>query len=353
MYGQFIDGNGALLGPEILLSKDLNDPTKAAAMYQEYASVAFNPDDGELMIVWMDDRETTVGVFKHDVWGQRLKWDGTRTVFVGNNFPVYKSPVKSENPEIAYDEKNKEYLVVWAEIVSETEKTPKAIRLSRNGTTIGSAFDIDGAISHPAYPDVEISDRTGERMVTYEKGNTSGKLYAFSGQNLGSFSVQPWAYIRPTVVYNRFTGEFMVVYSGTSGGFERLYYMRLMAGTSATATPVPSRAVTATPTTTRTPTQTPTNMPTNTPTRTPTPTSVPTNTTAPTATPTLGRCECPAGKVEKRLGNANCDEVVDMIDFSVWVAEFSEGSVNNADFDCNGMVDLGDYQTWLSGFAGS
>jgi len=60
-------------------------------------------------------------------------------------------------------------------------------------------------------------------------------------------------------------------------------------------------------------------------------------------------CKCPAGKPGKEIGNANCDNVVDGVDFEFWREEFQKVSlVKDADFDCNGIIDGSDFEIWRS-----
>ena len=139
-----------------------------------------------------------------------------------------------------------------------------------------------------------------------------------------------------------------------------------------TPTPIPP---TVTPT--RTPTPTPTRTPTPTPTRTPTPippTVTPTRTPtpiAPTVTPTWTPTPIPPTVTNvptvtgvtctrKTLGDANCDNAIDGIDYSIWLnsqchPEIGSSSFCNpvpqnadADFNLDGNRDDADYEIWFS-----
>jgi len=87
----------------------------------------------------------------------------------------------------------------------------------------------------------------------------------------------------------------------------------------------------------------------------------------PTATPTervgcMGRC--PAGTARagmvKILGDANCDGIIDQIDYAAWLGDYvswfntpvaAPGGGNwVSDFNCDGVPDLIDYQIWLTEF---
>jgi|GEM_PF-4101259 len=79
------------------------------------------------------------------------------------------------------------------------------------------------------------------------------------------------------------------------------------------------------------------------------PTAMPTRVT-PTVGP--GACQCANGGVPARSrGNANCDAVVDMIDFQTWMTEFAgQSAVKTSDFNCDGRVDMMDFAVWLGEF---
>lgn len=75
---------------------------------------------------------------------------------------------------------------------------------------------------------------------------------------------------------------------------------------------------------------------------TPTPTITPTPTTIPQSP------ACPAGKPSRSIGNANCDDYVNLADFQIWRNEYTgvDVSVRDADFDDNTRVALADFQIW-------
>lgn len=66
-------------------------------------------------------------------------------------------------------------------------------------------------------------------------------------------------------------------------------------------------------------------------------------------TPDTGTCQnrCMAGLPTSNSGNANCDAVVNIVDFSVWRSEAIDKTAGNkADFDCNGVVNIVDFSIW-------
>lgn len=55
----------------------------------------------------------------------------------------------------------------------------------------------------------------------------------------------------------------------------------------------------------------------------------------------------PAPACEKRnQGDANCDNIIDLLDFNIWRTEYISGSSTRADFNGSGGVDLLDFNIW-------
>lgn len=80
----------------------------------------------------------------------------------------------------------------------------------------------------------------------------------------------------------------------------------------------------------------------------------------PTLTPTLvptgaqGCSPCPVGQGDRSKGDANCDGVINVLDFSIWRLEYQDkrGDENpgdnwRADFNCNSLVTMADFSIWL------
>jgi hypothetical protein len=108
-----------------------------------------------------------------------------------------------------------------------------------------------------------------------------------------------------------------------------------------TSTPVPPTNTPLPPTSTPIPTVTPTKAPTATPTKAPTATPIP-----PTNTPVVTKQpDCSL----RSKGDANCDGIVDLLDYSCWRGEFLGNKPANcvsADFDGIGGAALLDFSIW-------
>lgn len=76
------------------------------------------------------------------------------------------------------------------------------------------------------------------------------------------------------------------------------------------------------------------------PTSEPTTAFIPTSTPVPTIVPTIATSTCPL----KSQGDADCDGKVDILDFNIWISEFTkELSSQKSDFDGDGLVTIEDF----------
>ena len=64
-------------------------------------------------------------------------------------------------------------------------------------------------------------------------------------------------------------------------------------------------------------------------------------------TPPETFCSCPSGKMAKSVGNADCNDAIDGVDFGIWREEFlGLRQIAEADFDCNNQVNGVDFEIW-------
>ena len=99
----------------------------------------------------------------------------------------------------------------------------------------------------------------------------------------------------------------------------------------------------STPANTPTKTPTPIKSPTKTPTPIKSPTKTPTPIKSPTKTPTPGT---------SKPGDANGDNLVNGLDYLIWLSHYGEfvSGPANGDFNNSGKVDGADYLIWLSNY---
>jgi len=69
-----------------------------------------------------------------------------------------------------------------------------------------------------------------------------------------------------------------------------------------------------------------------------------------TIDPVVLSCKTCNGKYAFKLGNANCDDKVDLLDFGMWKQDYVAGTNDLADFNCDGIVDLMDFGIWKASY---
>lgn len=123
-----------------------------------------------------------------------------------------------------------------------------------------------------------------------------------------------------------------------------------------TSTPIPTLKPTSTPIPTQTPTPISNSTSTPIPTLKPTNTPVPTIKSTPTSTSTKICTPCHNSSL-KLKGDANCDGFIDVVDRSIWSAEFLTDGGNLtkknywlSDFNCDGYVNVTDRSIWSANF---
>ncbi len=126
---------------------------------QEQPAVAYNSQNTEFLVVWHDRRAGN-----WDIWGQRLDLDGTP---LGSSFAICSETGAQLNPAVAYNLDANQYLVVWED------------RRNDAGDIYGQIIEGDG-------------DLSGGNLVIADLGTTGRHV--------------------PELVYNPISGEFFVVY---------------------------------------------------------------------------------------------------------------------------------------------
>jgi len=333
IFGQFVRGNGELLGENFLITYDsVANRNVGAHCYQEYSAVAFNQIKKEFLVVWADDREKTADCgrdFQHDIWGQRLSWEN-EVKYIGGNFPIYKGAGIQNMPEVAFNPNNGGYFVVWHNYDNGVPPyAPFGMKLSGEGVPQGRIVIDSSNFRYYAFPTVETEEITGNYLVAWERGVALVQGFSQEGEVFTNrVAFDGWAGIRPTLIYNKTRGDFLFLHSARVNGYDRIFYSNIrMSGQEITLSPTPL----ATATVTLTP--------------------VPTQENSPIPTPI---CLCPNGAQTKSKGDANCDNVIDERDFRFWLEQF-RGNLNSessADFNCDGKVDGIDFEYWRRGNAG-
>lgn len=141
---------------------------------------------------------------------------------------------------------------------------------------------------------------------------------------------------------NNSIGSFIIAESPTAGPLP-----------TNTSTPeIPTSIPTESPTPTILPTSTPPPTETPVPTQTPIPTDTPAPTPEPTSTSTP-ISDTPVPTVTKKVGDANDDGKIDILDFNNWRNEFLDITPGKtSDFNNDGAVSILDFNLWRNAFLG-
>ena len=149
--GRIVLPDGGVRAVVIVVSLPVGD--------QQQASVAYNSQDDEYLVVWHDQRAGN-----WDIYGQRVDLDGT---LLGSTFAICSDTSAQLNPAVAYNLDANQYLVVWDD------------RRTDDGDIYGQIVEADGGLS-------------GGNVVAADAGATGRHL--------------------PRLAYNPISGEFLVVF---------------------------------------------------------------------------------------------------------------------------------------------
>jgi len=118
IFGQFISGDGQLIGQNFLISMD--NSGNPAPNVQQYSSLAYNPRTKNFLIVWGDRRNEYQSDTIYDVYGAFVSGEthqvvGAQKNFLINHFAAASRPYQERNeyPQVAYNFARDEFLVVW------------------------------------------------------------------------------------------------------------------------------------------------------------------------------------------------------------------------------------------------
>ncbi|MFB0536885.1 MAG: hypothetical protein ACETWR_18125 [Anaerolineae bacterium] len=202
LRARFVDSTGQLIGSEFA-------PTSPGGS-QHIPSVTANPAADEFLVTWWDFRESL-----GDIYGQRLAADGP---LIGEEFLIARA-ANFENwpPAVAYNPVSDEYLVVWYQDRGEPgESNIYGQRVSADGNLVGGVFTINDEGTPQVRPAVMANGATGEYLVVWSLGGPElgGNLYSQrlkgSGEKIGG-SLYIGRGDKPAVTYNNVTGEYLVV----------------------------------------------------------------------------------------------------------------------------------------------
>ena len=208
---------------------------------QREASIAYNSQRNEYLVVWWSDRAEG-----DEVWGQRVSRNGA---LVGAPIAIAQGfGAELRFPDVAYSEHSDEYLVVWEEIDA-TYWSIRARRVTSAGWLPGALITVASGIVTDTYctqPAVAFASTADRYLVIYEYGNRYGwmqygiaaRAFTSDGSPEGAaFDVRPFGggsvLEGLELAYNRARNEFLVTWSevvSPSGTFGILGRRVKMAG---------------------------------------------------------------------------------------------------------------------------
>jgi hypothetical protein len=138
IFSRRVSSGGAVAGGELRLSQASADPQFEAAR----PAVAYDPVSNEFLVVWEGDLANGVGSGEHEIFGQRVSPAGAQ---VGSDLRITHQGTDgdlesdAEEPAIAANTGNGEYLVSWQGNGPSQEVEVYGQRLSSVGAPLGAA----------------------------------------------------------------------------------------------------------------------------------------------------------------------------------------------------------------------
>jgi hypothetical protein len=189
---------------------------------EEQPSVAYSSNRQEYLVVWYNDRPGN-----DDIRGQRVSKNGT---LVGGPFYISAGAgADRSDPDVTYNSKSQEYLVVWRHNESAKGYSIQGRRVSANGQVLGPADiiirDFGSNFYTPSDPAVAYAYTSDKYLVVWDETfhplpiqrDILGRVVSSSGTPEGSqfvISKDPGNIPResPVLAYNRKRNEYLVVW---------------------------------------------------------------------------------------------------------------------------------------------
>jgi len=175
---------------------------------------AYNEPRDEFLFVWLNERATSI-----DIYARRVGGDGS----VKSWFAVAADPgTKYYHPVVAYSPIQERYLIVYQKYFSISYSEIWARFVSWDGSWMSNPFPIRQDPDHQWSPDVAYNSRDDEFLVVYENG-WAGGLHDIAAQRVSASdgSLLSWRNIatgpsqvrtEPAVAYNESRNEYLIVY---------------------------------------------------------------------------------------------------------------------------------------------
>jgi hypothetical protein len=188
-------------------------PIRAEVETEVQPAIAYNSQDREYLVVLWNDRPGC-----DDVRAERLASDGRR---LGGKWVAAGCPAEHRYPDVAYNSKRKEYLVVWVEETGGIYYV-RLQRLSADAQLQGGALTVVQDASPLYSPAVAYAFTSDKYLVVWEDafpGGSSiiGKVISSDGQPQPGYveiSLDPGGQPRegPDLAYNRHGNGYLLVW---------------------------------------------------------------------------------------------------------------------------------------------
>lgn len=263
VFGQRIDKDGNLVGATAFRVSDMGPNSNPA--YDVICGggvslgITHNSTDNEYLVVWSGDDSTAATVNgEREIFGQLLEADGTETgpndFRISSLGPSMNSSYDSEEPSVAWDSLNNQYLVVWegedstatlvnghkeiyGQLVSNTGSLtgPTNFRISEMGPDGDEIFDADA-------PAVAFNPLNEEFLVVWEGKDIRsgivdddnveifGQRITTAGAEVGTNDIlisrmgpqgdPDFQAAEPRVAYNPIDNSYFVVWSGADDALD-------------------------------------------------------------------------------------------------------------------------------------
>jgi hypothetical protein len=210
------------------------------SLLEQFPSVAYNLNDGSYLVVWHNDRAGN-----DDIRAQRLDGDGNP---LGGAFYISAGPgADRRKPDVAYDDRNDQYLVVWEHHDQITGYGIFGRRVSGSGAVLDSSdilirgTTLLSTVERPAVSYAFTSDKF--MVVWQETWLPSPVTYSIAGRIVDKFGMLSGPQIainsasngdirsRPDIAYNRGRNEHLVVWQqlDSGGGIDDVVGQRISA----------------------------------------------------------------------------------------------------------------------------
>ena len=191
-------------------------------LIEEHPAIAYSSHRQEYLVVWYNDRPGN-----DDIRGQRVSKNGT---LVGGPFYISAGAgADRSDPDVTYNSKSQEYLVVWRRYESAKGYSIQGRRVSANGQVLGNADIIIRDFGYnfytPSDPAVAYASTSDKYLVVWDETfhpipiqrDILGRVVSSSGTPEGSqfvISKDPGNIPResPVLAYNRKRNEYLVVW---------------------------------------------------------------------------------------------------------------------------------------------